>query len=167
MEWKIWNRAFKDSCNGAFATIGTELDNAEFKKICESFGFNKDLSINMASADSRFTLAEDASYGEEMTTAVGLGDTLATPLQMALVASAVANGGTLMKPDHVDSISTYDGDEVKTFKPSSYATVMSAGLKEGGELIGNYMITTVQSGTASALSGASYTGSRKDRFCRV
>lgn len=38
--------AFKNSCNGAFATIGTELDNAEFKKICESFGFNKDLSIN-------------------------------------------------------------------------------------------------------------------------
>ena len=67
--------AFKNSCNGAFATIGTELDNAEFKKICESFGFNKDLSINMASADSRFTLAEDASCGEEMTTAIGQGDT--------------------------------------------------------------------------------------------
>ena len=28
----------------------------------------------MASADSRFTLAEDASYGEEMTTAIGQGD---------------------------------------------------------------------------------------------
>lgn len=150
--------AFKNSCNGAFATIGTELDNAEFKKICESFGFNKDLSINMASADSRFTLAEDASYGEEMTTAIGQGDTLATPLQMALVASAVANGGTLMKPYYVDSISTYDGDKVKTFKPSSYATVMSA---DEAETIGNYMITTVQSGTASALSGASYTAAGK------
>ena len=112
----------------------------------------------MASADSRFTLAEDASYGEEMTTAIGQGDTLATPLQMALVASAVANGGTLMKPYYVDSISTYDGDEVKTFKPSSYATVMSA---DEAETIGNYMITTVQSGTASALSGASYTAAGK------
>ena len=41
--------AFKNSCNGAFATIGMELDNSEFKKICESFGFNKDLSIHMLS----------------------------------------------------------------------------------------------------------------------
>ena len=48
--------AFKNSCNGAFATIGTELDNAEFKKICESFGFNKDLSINMAVSLWRRTL---------------------------------------------------------------------------------------------------------------
>lgn len=53
---------------------------------------------------------------------------------------------------------TYDGDEVKTFKPSSYATVMSA---DEAETIGNYMITTVQSGTASALSGASYTAAGK------
>lgn len=150
--------AFKNSCNGAFATIGMELDNSEFKKICESFGFNKDLSIHMASAASRFTLAEDASYGEEMTTAIGQGDTLATPLQMAMVAAAVANGGTLMKPYYVDSISTYDGDEVKTFKSSSYASVMSAA---EAETIGNYMITTVKSGTASALSGASYTAAGK------
>ena len=63
-----------------------------------------------------------------------------------------------MKPYYVDSISTYDGDEVKTFKPSSYASVMSAA---EAETIGNYMVTTVKSGTASALSGASYTAAGK------
>ena len=58
----------------------------------------------------------------------------------------------------MDSISTSDGDEVKTFKPSSYASVMSAA---EAETIGNYMVTTVKSGTASALSGASYTAAGK------
>ena len=88
------------------------------KKICESFGFNKDLSINMASLRTAVSLWQDASYGEEMTTAIGQGVCLATP-QMALVASAVANGGTLMTY-YVDEKHSYDGDELEnlqTFQP--------------------------------------------------
>lgn len=150
--------AFNKSCNGAFATIGMDLDNGAFTKICEDFLFNQDIPINMASAKSRFPLPLDASYGEEMTTGIGQGDTLATPLQMALVASAVANGGTIMQPYYVDRIETYDQKEVKTFSPSSYRKVMSA---EEAEILSRYMITTVESGTASALSGAGYTAAGK------
>lgn len=150
--------AFNKSCNGAFATIGLELDNNVFKEICEDFRFNKDISINMASANSRFPLPEDASYGEEMTTAIGQGDTLATPLQMALVAATVANGGILMQPYYVDRIETYDQQEVKSFDPTSYGRVMSV---EEAEIIGRYMVSTAETGTASAFAGSSYTTAGK------
>lgn len=150
--------AFNKSCNGAFASIGMELDNGDFTKICEDFGFNKDSFIRMASVQSRFPLPSDASFGEEMATAIGQGDTLATPLQMAMVAAAVANGGTLMEPYYVDRIEAYDGTEVKSFSPSSSGNVMT--VKEA-EIIGNYMISTVERGTASALYGAGYTSAGK------
>ena len=48
------------------------------------------------------------------------GGLLVTPLQMAMVAAAVANGGTLMTP-HLDRrVVDQDGRTVKTIKPSVY-----------------------------------------------
>ena len=44
--------AFRDSCNGAFAQIGMDVDNASFRKLCESFLFNKDLPIDLCSTSS-------------------------------------------------------------------------------------------------------------------
>lgn len=151
-------QAFMSSCNGAFSTIGTQLDNSDFTDICEDFLFNQDIPINMSSAKSLFPLPENASYGEEMTTAIGQGDTVATPLQMAIVAAAVANGGTIMTPYYVDRIETYDQKEVKSFLPTVYRKVMSA---EEADIIGQFMINTVQNGTARALSGQSYTAAGK------
>lgn len=150
--------AFMRSCNGAFAEIGMELNNSAFTKICEDFMFNQNIPTSMPAASSQFPLPKNASYGEEMTTAIGQGDTLATPFQMAIVAAAVANGGTIMKPYYVDRIETYDQKEVKSFSPSVYRKVMSS---EEAEILSGYMIRTVQEGTASALSGQSYTAAGK------
>lgn len=146
--------AFSHSCNGAFATIGLELDYDEYKNICEDFFFNDTIDIDMSAAESRFDLKKNASAGDQMTTAIGQGDTLATPLQMALIASAVANGGTIMKPYYVDHIETWSGESVKQYRASSYRTVMSS---DEAAVLAQYMTTTGTSGTAAALSGNGYT----------
>ena len=49
---------------------------------------------------------------------IGQGGLLVTPLQMAMVAAAVANGGTLMKPHLIDKVVDQDGRTVKTIDPS-------------------------------------------------
>ncbi len=151
-------QAFDNSCNGAFATIGLELDNKAFTETCEDFLFNQSIPINMSSANSLFPLPEDASYGEEMTTAIGQGNTVATPLQMAMVAATVANGGVMMTPYYVDRIETYDNETVEEYSPSVYKTVMTA---EEAEILGNFMESVVTNGTASALSGQLYTAAGK------
>ena len=74
-------QAFVHSCNGAFAQIGMEVNNDSYRKLCESFLFNKDLPIDLPSSQSLFRLSSNASYGEEMMTAIGQGETVVSPFE--------------------------------------------------------------------------------------
>lgn len=91
-------------------------------------------------------------------TAIGQGNTVASPLEMALVAASVANGGNMMKPYYIDRLETYDGDVVKEYRPSVYREVMST---EEAALLADLMTKTVEQGTAKKLSGESYTAAGK------
>ena len=55
--------------------------------------------------------------GETYNFAIGQGYLLVTPLQMLNVTAAVANGGTLYRPQIVDHITDSDGNVVRAFKP--------------------------------------------------
>lgn len=145
--------AFAHSCNTAFAQIGLDLENKEFRSLCEEFLFNKSLPINMQHSTSQFALDADSSYGDQMTTAIGQGDTLVTPLHMALITATVANGGIMMKPYCVDHIETYDGDTVSKTSPAKYKRLMTT---EEARILTDYMKETVNSGTATALGGYNY-----------
>ncbi len=150
--------AFANSCNTAFANIGLELDNTEFRDITESFLFNHSLPTGMQHSQSIFKLNKDSSLGEQMTTAIGQGDTLVTPLHMALITSAIANGGIMMRPYYVDHIETNDGTVVKQYDPEIYKKVLTP--DEAG-ILTEYMTRTVEGGTAAALSGNGYTAAGK------
>jgi peptidoglycan glycosyltransferase len=141
--------AFAHSCNTAFASIGLDLDNQEFRDLCEDFLFNKTLPTTLQHSTSEFVLDDDSSYGEQMTTAIGQGDTLVTPLHMALITSTVANGGIMMKPYLVDRVETYDGSVVSRTSPSKYKRLMTT---DEARILGEYMEETVVSGTATSLS---------------
>lgn len=146
--------ALSRSCNTAYAHIGMELDNSEFRSLCEEFLFNKALPTTMQHSTSQFALDSDSSYGEEMTTAIGQGNTLVTPLHMALVTSTVANGGILMKPYVVDRVQSFDGNLVSKTKPVKYKRLMTT---EESRILTEYMQETVLSGTATALGWYGFT----------
>ncbi len=146
--------AFSNSCNTAFAQIGLELDNQEFRELAQEFLFNHSLPTGMQHSQSVFSLEKDSSEGEQMTTAIGQGDTLVTPLHMALITSAIANGGIMMRPYYVDHIESNDGSIVKQFDPEIYKKLLTP--DEAGVLV-QYMAKTAESGTAAALSGNGYT----------
>ena len=78
---------------------------------------------------------------------------------MALITSAIANGGTLMKPYLVDSVTNYKGAVISSTKPEKYAELMTA--KEAS-MLKDYMSSVTKYGTAaSAMSGTSYTTAGK------
>ena len=65
----------------------------------------------------RRTYGQTWATGDTYNFAIGQGYLLVTPLQMLNMTAAVANGGTLYKPQIVDHIADLDGTVVRTFKP--------------------------------------------------
>ena len=150
--------AFAKSCNGAFAKIGLELENRKFLQTCKELLFNSDLPVELPYKQSSVKLSGELSTGTILQTAIGQATTEVTPMHMAMITAAVANGGTLMKPYLMDSIENYMGERVKKYMPSSYGKLMTA---EEAAILTEYMTETVQSGTATALKNEAYTAAGK------
>jgi penicillin-binding protein A len=94
-----FREAFAESCNAVFAPLGPEIGNDELVEAAESFGFNSPPSLYAPRIVREVEPAESTiptEIGEEIdlgVSAIGQGEVLATPLQMASVAQAIANGG--------------------------------------------------------------------------
>ena len=124
-----------------------------WKKTAENLLFNKSLPLS-SYKKSTFTLNGKSSVAEVMQTAIGQGNTLVSPMHMALITSAIANGGELMKPYLIDSVVSSDGETVKTTEPESYKRLMTT---NEANILGKLMKGVVENGTASALNGRGYT----------
>lgn len=153
------SEALANSCNQAYADIGTQLNVDKWRDTLESFLFNKSLPYTDASATSRFYLDGKSDKGYIPQTAFGQGDTLITPLHNAMIAATIANGGLMMKPYLIDSIENYKGTRVKKFSPASYDTLMTS---EEVAVLTSYMRKVVTEGTAASyFAGASYEAAGK------
>lgn len=146
--------AFAHSCNTAYADIGLKLKPDSLKKMAEDFGFNRSLPIKLPSSESVFRLNAKSSDGERMTTAIGQGQTLVTPLHMAMVTSTIANGGIMMRPYLVDRVESAEGEVVSKNRPAIYKKLITA---DQAAVLSDFMQATVSMGTGQALSGSSYT----------
>ncbi|ATL30455.1 penicillin-binding transpeptidase domain-containing protein [Streptomyces formicae] len=105
--------AFEWSCNTAFAKLGVDTGLSDMAGTARNFGFNDSgLRIPSSVAASNFDTSMDKA--QLALSAIGQYDTRATPLQMAMVAAAVANGGSVKSPYLVDRTTTRDGDVVDT-----------------------------------------------------
>ena len=78
---------------------------------------------------------------------IGQGGLLVTPLQMAMVAAAVAHGGKLMVPHFTDRVVDSTGRTVKTNKPSVYNQVMKSST---AQQVAQMMTNVVEEGTGTA-----------------
>lgn len=153
-----FSTAFAKSCNTAFAQIGVDLDVNSFNKTVESLLFNQELPLELSYRQSSFSLSSGSGDALTMQTAIGQGNTLVSPMHMAMITSAIANGGNMMTPYLVQRIETYDGTEVKSYTPKTYKKVMTA---QEAEKLTELMTGVVESGTATALSGRGYTAAGK------
>ena len=145
--------AFANSCNCAFAEIGTELGGASLLKTSEDLLFNQKLPLT-SYRKSSFTLNGSSGIPLIMQTSIGQGNTLVSPMHMALITSAIANDGVLMKPYLIDKVTNAGGDTVSTTEPTDYKRLMTS---NEAALLGKLMEGVVQNGTATALNGRGYT----------
>ena len=130
----------------------------KFKKTAEEVLFDSKLPSDLPYSKSSFTMDSSAGNGTKMMTAMGQGETQVSPYHMALITSAVANGGKLMKPYLVDKVTNASGAVMKETDQKEYKQLMTA---EEAARIKEYMKSVVDYGTASVLSGQSYTAAGK------
>lgn len=145
--------AFAQSCNGAFASIGEKLNFSSMFKLCEDFGYNSGLPLNLLNNASKFSLKNSQSLWDVLQTSIGQGKTVVTPLHNAMIAAAVANGGVMMKPYVLDHVENTDGVTIQTYGPETYRTVMTPA---EADVLKEMMRAVVTYGTGSNAEGDGY-----------
>lgn len=89
-------KAFANSCNGAFSSLGLTMDLDRFHATAEELLFNNPLPLSGYSyKESSFNMKGGAGTWEVLQTSIGQGTTLITPLHNALITAAVA----MVEPD--------------------------------------------------------------------
>jgi len=136
--------ALRISCNTAFGAIGLDLGADKLKATAERFGLNQDLDFPMQEATSIFP--EDADQPQTALSAIGQFDVAITPLQAAMIAAGVANGGVVMQPYLVKEVRGPDLTTVYEAKPKPMPDQPAISPEVASQLT-TMMIDVVENGT--------------------
>ncbi|MFI5254085.1 MAG: peptidoglycan D,D-transpeptidase FtsI family protein [Candidatus Limnocylindrales bacterium] len=105
-----YSQAVEVSCNIYFAHVGLALGGDQLLRWGAQLGFGAPIPFDVPTAASSIDGGDGFIDDVELANAAyGQGEATATPLQMALVAATIANGGTLMRPHLVDAFVSADG----------------------------------------------------------
>jgi len=155
------------SINTTFGKVGNKLKRQRLTAGAEAFGFWKrppiDLPAEAVAVSGRYRDGELLEPTEDMDPlatawfACGQENLLASPLQMALVAGAVANGGRVMAPYVVQDVVTAEGTTVRAAEPRVWLEAMTP---QTAATMNTMMqrVVTAGTGTAAALEGIPVAG---------
>ena len=145
--------AFAYSCNGAFATIGHDLDMDKMNEDMNKLLFNSELPLDFEYSKSKFSVDNNSSEFDKTQTAIGQGFTTVTPIHMAMVVQAIANDGMMMKPFIISEIKGYDGKTLEKNEPKEHKRMLT---KKESSMLQGYMNAVVDYGTARNLNSELY-----------
>jgi peptidoglycan glycosyltransferase len=162
--------ALTNSINTVYAQVGQHLGRATMAKYMQRFGFYSEPPVDYPDTEMRASGERNPNTGNLQPVAspyvdlgrmsIGQGNLLVTPLQMAMVASTVADGGTLMRPHFTTRVVNPDGQVVETVGPTVYSHVMTRAVaKELQTMMKNVVEEgTGQSANLLGLDAAGKTG---------
>lgn len=154
-----FKEGFYHSSNVFFGSLGLELGNDKLRATAEKFFFNKNIpSDGLIIENSRFPSYKNYEKGNQAQSAIGQAEVLATPMQMALTAAAVANDGAMMKPFMVKQVMDSKGKAVKDIEPENIGSIFS---KDNAKIMKDLMRSVVTNGTGGAAEVAGITASGK------
>ncbi len=122
----VMSQAITESCDVFFYQVGNELGIDRIDKYASAYGIGQRTGIDLPgettgtlpSPQWKQRVYKDVWYaGDTISVSIGQGYLEASPIQMLKVVSAVANGGTLYKPQLVSAIRDPHGHVLKTFEP--------------------------------------------------
>lgn len=130
-------QALVQSVNGAFGNIAVDLGGRALQNTMDKFGFGSfgndpplDYPVSQMRPSGIFRngklIPATSKFVDLARTGIGQDKLGATPLQMAMVVSAVANDGKLMKPHLVDRVTDPDGRVTEQVEPEQLSQAMKA-----------------------------------------
>ena len=132
-------KAVANSCNPAFIAIGQRLGAERFYDYLEDFGFLELTGIDMQGEANSTVWSREwftGPYGEASLATASFGQRFnVTPIQLITAASAVINGGHLMQPYVLESITDADGNVIPSTAPTERRQVVSAATSEKCRII--------------------------------
>jgi peptidoglycan glycosyltransferase len=134
--------ALRQSCNTVFGKLGVVVGLKDMVDEAEKFGFNKEQFVPVRSAASNFDTTMSPDHVAQ--SSIGQFDTSATPLQMAMVASAIANNGVLMQPYEVEKLVAPNLSTISQTDPKELSKPLSP---ENAQKLQSMMETVVNDGT--------------------
>ncbi|WP_329134201.1 penicillin-binding protein 2 [Streptomyces sp. NBC_01476] len=137
-------QALQYSCNTVFGKLGADMGLKTMVDEAEQFGFNKEQLVPVRVDASNFDTK--MSPDQVAQSSIGQFDTAATPLQMAMVASAIANNGTLMQPYEVDRLVAPNLSTIAQTSPKKLSEPLSP---ENAQKLQSMMETVVDKGTGT------------------
>jgi peptidoglycan glycosyltransferase len=141
---------FRVSCNTGFAQIGLDLGGPPLAGEAADYGFNKTPPLDLPAVAKSFFPPGDSFVHDQpglAKSAIGQENVAATPLQMALIASAIANNGVIMRPHILARVNNSEGQVVRTYQPSPWIRATSP---QTAAQMTQLMVSVVQNGTGTA-----------------
>ncbi|MGW0759205.1 peptidoglycan D,D-transpeptidase FtsI family protein [Streptomyces sp. NPDC002814] len=149
--------ALQYSCNNVFGKMAVDLGQDKVKAMAEKFGFNDESQDVPVRA---YPSVYPSGMDEAQTALTGIGqfDVTATPLQMAMVSAAIANGGELVTPHMVSEITDSGDDALENYDDNTNTTRIVS--DDTAEQLQSAMETVVSKGTGTnaQISGATVGG---------
>ncbi len=157
------------SCNIPIAQLGQELGQDALAEQAAAFGYGQPLDIPLAVTPSSYPTGLDEA--QTMLTSFGQYDVRVTPLQVAMTTAAIANDGTMMRPNMVDRVlapnldvlddpePTIQGNPISAETAAALRGAMELGVSEG--LASNAAIPGV---TVGGKTGTAETGENNEPF---
>ncbi|HEY5821356.1 MAG TPA: penicillin-binding protein 2 [Propionibacteriaceae bacterium] len=143
-------QALKVSCNTAFANLGIDLGQEKLREQAQLFGFDQRHLADLGGVASQFP--DDLDDAQLGLSSIGQYDVAASPLQMAMVTSAIANDGVLMDPYVVSMVQAPDLKPMQTHKPTALSTAMTtSNAKELQKMMG--LVVSEGTGSNAKISG--------------
>jgi peptidoglycan glycosyltransferase len=138
------------SCNVSFAQMGVDIGADRLIGTARDFGFGERAPIDMpAVARSAIDPPEFFKQNIPLLAQTAIGQQVrATPLQMAMVAAAIANGGVIMQPHVMAEIRDRNGAVVRSYHPTEWRRAVS---EQVAATMRDAMVGVAQNGTATRL----------------
>ncbi len=149
-------RGFEVSSNFVFCTLGYEMGAAKVQEKAEAFGVNQTISAEFPVEKSRIEYKKMTDTDGALVS-IGQGQLLMTPLHVAMMGASVANGGQMMQPYLVDTVTTASGLTIKTTRPKAAFQPMN---KDCAAYLDELMQGVVKNGTGTGaqISGVTVAG---------
>lgn len=159
--------AFSRSCNVYFGQIGVTLGRDALVKTTKDMGYGYSFSVDRLDVlPGKIDVPDNASTLSWISIGQPVADSTlyTTPMQMAMIAGAIGNGGVMQKAHIIDHVTTPAGEKYSKLNIDTELTIMNKGTADALEKL---MIGVVENGTGTSAALNSYTVAGKTGTVQV